>query len=98
MTPEGKLKAKVKELLKKHDAYFHMPVTGGWGAATLDFLVCIKGQFIAIETKAPGKKATARQHLICEQIIAAGGKAWIIDDIGQLAIYLNSLHVARPCD
>jgi len=78
-TPEGKVKDKVKKLLKKYDCYYFMPVQAGYGAATLDFLVCCKGQFIGIETKAPGKKATERQQLTMNQMWEAGGMSLVVD-------------------
>lgn len=52
----------------------------GLGAATLDDLVCLRGRFIGIEYKAPGKVPTARQNLTMEQIRQAGGIALWGDD------------------
>lgn len=78
-TPEGKVKDKVKRLLKKHGAYFFMPVQTGYGASTLDILCCVSGVFVAVETKAPGKKPTARQEVIISQIRSAGGFVFVID-------------------
>ena len=72
-TPEGKVKDRVKRLLKKYGCYWFMPVQSGYGAPTLDILVCCRGVFLAIETKAPGKKPTPRQELIIQQIVSAGG-------------------------
>lgn len=79
MTPEGKVKAEVKKYLKERGAYFFMPVQSGYGAATLDFLVCLNGKFVAIETKAPGKKLTARQCVVQDAIVDAGGLTIVID-------------------
>lgn len=79
MTPEGKVKDEVKKYLTERGAYFFMPVQSGYGAATLDFLVCLNGKFIALETKAPGKKLTARQKIIAEQIADAGGYVIRVD-------------------
>jgi len=77
-----------------------MPATGGYGSSgTPDFLVCrpvvvtldmvgqVMGEFIGIETKAPGKRnnTTALQDQQIEGIIAAGGRAVVIDDVSQLA-------------
>lgn len=78
-TPESKVKQKVKEILKKHGAYWHMPVQTGYGAPALDFHVCFKGHYLGIETKAPGKKPTPRQELIIDDIKEAGGKTLVID-------------------
>ena len=67
-TPEGKIKVKVRELLKKYNVYYFQPVQMGYGAAGLDFhcVVCWKHIAVAffIETKAPGKKPTDRQNIL----------------------------------
>lgn len=71
-TLEGGLKAKVKAFLKDRGAYFFMPVPTGYGTPTLDFIGCYKGNFFAIETKAPGKKPTPRQTLTIQQMQTRG--------------------------
>jgi len=93
ITPEGKIKAHVKILLKKAGAYYHCPVQNGMGAPALDFHVCLPvkitpdmvgktvGMYLGIETKAPGKKPTARQLLTAKEITAAHGEVAIIDGI-----------------
>lgn len=78
-TPEGRVKDKVKKILIKHGAYYHMPVTNGMGAPTLDFIACHGGRFCGIETKAPGKFATPRQELTMRAMERAGGKTLVID-------------------
>jgi hypothetical protein len=91
MTPEGKVKALVKAWLKERNAYAFMPVQTGYGVATLDFLCCIHGRFVAIETKAPGGKLTPRQQRTMAEIASAGGIAWIVrgvDDLQALALRL----------
>lgn len=91
ITPEGRVKASVKILLKKAGAYYHCPVQNGMGAPALDFHVCLPvkitqamvgktmGLYLGIETKAPGKKPTARQLLTIKEITAAHGEVAIID-------------------
>lgn len=92
MTPEGKVKAKVKRLLDKYKArYEFWPVPYGYGASTLDCLICYRGQFIAVETKAPGKKPTDRQKMIIENIRQAGGAAFVVDGDDGLAELENHL-------
>jgi len=83
-TPEAKVKDDVKKYLDSIETYYFMPVQTGYGATTLDFLVCYKGVFIGIETKAPGRKATARQRRVIENIKKAGGHAFVVDDVKQL--------------
>jgi len=101
VTPEGKVKAKVKRLLDKYKArYEFWPVPYGYGASTLDCLICFCGRFIAIETKAPGKKPTDRQKMIIEKIRHAGGVAIVIDGdegLTQLEDHLESIkHATHP--
>jgi len=79
MTPEAKVKASVKEVLKKHGAYWHCPVQNGMGAPSLDFICCFQGRYFAVETKAPGKKPTPRQLITIAAIHAAGGEVFVID-------------------
>lgn len=81
MTPEGKVKARVKKLLKKYSAYGHMPVQSGFGKPSLDFICCHKGYFIAIETKAGNKQPTTRQEITMNEIRAAGGFVFLINEV-----------------
>jgi len=60
--------------------------TGFGKSGVPDFLVCANGRFVAIETKAPGKRnnTTAMQKLQITAINASGGIAVVIDDVSQL--------------
>ena len=83
-TPEARLKKEVKQFLTNCNAYFFMPVQTGYGKTTVDFLCCIKGRFVAIETKTVGKTPTALQMLTLRQINAAGGFGIWTDNIEKL--------------
>lgn len=80
MTPEGKIKKRLREKLKelKH-RYIFMPVQSGLGASTLDYLCCINGCFVGIETKKPGGKMAPRQEIVAAEIEAAGGIVFLVD-------------------
>jgi hypothetical protein len=80
MTPEGKVKAVVKRVLKEIGAYQHWPVQTGMGAPCLDCHGCYKGKYFAIETKAPGKLPTARQYMTKGAIEQAGGIVLVTDN------------------
>lgn len=81
MTPEAKVKKKVKEILKELGVYYTMPVTGGYGNSGVpDFIICIAGLFYAIETKANGGKPTALQLKNHDDIRKAGGIAIVVDE------------------
>jgi hypothetical protein len=82
-TPEGKIKAMVKKALASLDPnhYSFMPVQSGFGTTGLDFFLCIRGKFIAVETKADHtKKLRPRQIGVMDQIHLAGGKVFIVYD------------------
>ena len=85
MTPEGEVKAAVRELLKEHGAYWHCPVQNGMGKPSLDFVCCHRGRYFAVETKADGKKMTKRQELTAADIIAAGGRVFDVVGVSGLA-------------
>lgn len=91
MTPEGKVKAKVKVALKSlgSDCWRFMPVQNGFGSVSLDFMLCYKGRFIAIETKAPGKTLTPLQETTKAQMEAAGGIVLVVWDEPSLAIAMK---------
>ena len=78
-TPEGKVKAKVKKILMEYRAYQHWPVQAGYGNPTLDCIACYRGLYLAIETKAPGKKPTERQKMTIRHMQEAGATVFVID-------------------
>jgi hypothetical protein len=80
-TPEGRVKDKVRKALKSLEpAYSFMPVQNGMGAPGLDWYCCVYGQFVAIETKVPGKKITPRQRQTALAIKRAHGTVFVIRD------------------
>lgn len=91
MTPEGRVKVKVKKALDKlgADCWRFMPVQTGFGAPALDFLLSVRGRFVAIETKAPGKTLTPLQETTKAAIEAAGGIVLIVWDEDSLAIAMK---------
>lgn len=81
MTPEGKVKKKVLEMLTSSGAYYCMPVTGGYGRSGVpDIIACLHGKFLAIECKAGDNKPTALQEKALADIQRAGGSALVINE------------------
>lgn len=81
MTPEKKVKTKVRQILDKIGCYHFMPATGGYGASGVpDIVVCYKGKFIGIECKANGNKPTKLQLKHLNNITLAGGMSLVIDE------------------
>ena len=80
-TPESKVKAKIKAILKKHDIYYAMPIGTGYGNSGVpDFLCCLNGKFFAIEAKAGKGTTTALQEKNLKNIIESGGDAWVVNE------------------
>lgn len=93
MTPEGKVKKQVVDLLKQWGAYYFFPVTGGYGRSGVpDIIACIGGDFIAIECKAGTNRPTQLQKRNLDLIGVAGGWPWEIneDDIQEFRSWLTS--------
>lgn len=87
MTPEGKVKARVVKTLKKLEAYYFFPATGGYGrSGVADVIVCYRGLFIAIECKAGSNTPTALQDRELQKVRGAAGLALVIneDNVGDL--------------
>jgi Holliday junction resolvase len=81
MTPEGKVKDKIKKHLKSKEIYYVMPATGGYGnSGAPDILVCHKGKFYGLEVKAGKNEPTALQMDNLQRIEDNGGYAVVINE------------------
>jgi hypothetical protein len=91
VTPEGRVKKMVNKALSMlgADCWRFMPVQTGYGIPALDYLLSVRGRFVAIETKAPGKKLTPLQESTKAAIEAAGGIVLVVWDEGSLAIAMK---------
>jgi len=94
MTPEGKVKAEVKKILKQYDVWYFMPVAGRSVGGVPDFICCVQGQFLAIETKAGSGQLTPLQKATLISIDRAGGSTLVIhpENIESLRTALLMLH------
>ena len=82
MTPESKVKTKIKMILDSMGAYFIQPVGTGFGSSGApDIVACYKGFFIGIEAKAGKGKTTALQELNLAKIKMMGGLALVINEM-----------------
>jgi hypothetical protein len=81
VTPESKVKDRIKKILKAHGVYYAMPHGAGYGNAGVpDFLCCVRGYFLAIEAKAKGGKPTALQVRNMDDIRKAGGVSLVVNE------------------
>ena len=94
MTPEAKVKAKVKKLLDQLRIYYFFPATHGYGRSGVpDIIGCFMGLFVAIECKAGKGQLTGLQELELTKIKAAGGFTFVAreDNIDELKEKLTCL-------
>lgn len=96
ITPEGKVKARVRRTLEINKVYHFMPATGGYGRSGVpDFVGCYRGYFFAIECKAGNKKPTALQEKELQRIRDAGGYVFVINETNEKDVqnWLNMMTV-----
>lgn len=96
-TPEGRVKMMVREILDNTpDTWYFMPVQNGMGQSGIpDFICCVRGKFLGIETKSKysSRKLTALQAKQIRMIENSRGRAVVIneDNIGELKQILQDL-------
>lgn len=99
MTPEGRVKAAVKKVLSAAGIWFFCPVSNGMGRHGIPDFVCCKptvitqdmvgstiGEFVAFETKAPGKRGNVSPlQLDChDEIRHVSGRVFVVDEASQV--------------
>ena len=92
MTPEGKVKSKVRDMLKRVGAWYTTPIASAYSRAGVpDYLACHAGRFIAIECKAGNGKTTKLQDRELAAIKATGGIVFVVNEsnIGELRSFLG---------
>lgn len=81
MTPEGKVKRKVVEVLKKHDVWYFFPANNGFGKSGIpDIIAIVDGHFVGVEVKSATGKPTELQKICGKQIEEAGGTWMVVSD------------------
>lgn len=90
-TPEGQIKIVCRKYLREKGCYLFSPVQVGYGAPTLDDLVCWRGRFLGIEYKIPGKDMTSRQEKTTCQMTAAGAIVVTVHSLPELVEFMEML-------
>jgi hypothetical protein len=94
VTPEGYSKLAVKEVFERHrhDLWWYMPVSGGYGQHGIpDYIVCCCGLFLAVECKAEKGKLSALQIMQLTRITDAAGVALVVwgTDVMELEAWIT---------
>ena len=82
LTPEGKVKRRLTEMLRRHKVWYFFPGNNGFGKSGLpDIIAIVRGRFVGIEVKADKtKKPTALQWKTGREIKEAGGDWFLVYD------------------
>lgn len=92
MTPESKVKAKVRQILEVNNWWHYVAVAGPFTVHGIpDIMCCKNGQLLGVEVKAPGKRknTTANQDRVMREMDAAGAWTIVVDDPQQLIDFLK---------
>jgi len=94
MTPEAKVKAKVKKILDSYSTYYFMPIGGPYASRGVpDIVGSYKGKFFAIECKAGKGKLSMLQERALRLINESGARAIMVneDNLDDVVTLLESL-------
>lgn len=84
----------IKAYLEMIPNLFYWKEHGGfYGTAGIpDIIICYKGQFLALECKAKGRKPTLLQKVTINKIARAGGTAVVIYSLDEVKELLKKIH------
>lgn len=83
-TPESKVKQKIKRFLDAQGVYHFSPIGGPYSTQGIpDIICCVRGRFLGIEVKAPGREnnVTALQRHNIDRINGSGGQAIVASSV-----------------
>jgi len=92
--PESRLQRKIRKALESaYPGSFWFKVHGGpfQKAGLPDLIGCVRGTFIALEVKMPGKEPTEVQRFVMSQILSAGGYAGYVTSVEEAIEAINRL-------
>lgn len=94
MTPEGKVKKAIRDVLDSMGTQYFMPEHMGMGqTGVVDFICCVGGHYLAIEAKAGDNNPTWKQWEFMRDVVNSGGSALVIheDNVHSLAGFIRSV-------
>lgn len=79
LTPEGKVKKRLTDMLRRHKVWYFYPGNNGLGKSGIpDIIAIIRGQFVGIEVKADKKRKPTALQLKTGRDIEESGGAWLL--------------------
>lgn len=67
----------------------------GLGTGSADLIACVRGRFVAIEVKAPGKKLRPEQEMWGNVVTESGGLYIMIDNEEEIPTLFNNFRNLR---
>lgn len=100
-TPEGRVKRRLTDMLRRHRVWYFFPGNNGFGKSGLpDVIAIVRGRFVGIECKADKtKKPTALQWKTGRDITEAGGMWFLVyddDTIATVQQYIQEIKRDAP--
>lgn len=100
MTPENKVKKKIKDWMKKKGIFNVSIAAGRYSTVGIsDRLACVDGRFVAIEIKASdNSKPTPLQQIFIDNVIEAGGVGFVTYSVEHMEKMFNQFGLKIPED
>jgi Holliday junction resolvase len=96
MTPEAKVKKRVKEMLDHLEIYHFSPPGMGLGRSGIpDLICCANGHFVAIECKAGKGQTTALQERELNAITIANGHVFVARESNLEELYERLIWIIK---
>lgn len=82
MKKEADVKAAIKKILASlPNCWWYMPVQTGYGVRGVpDFIICLSGHFIGLETKFGGNTLSPHQQIQRDKIVRAYGDYYVVTE------------------
>jgi len=93
-TPEGKVKAKVREIFKRYQIHYnHIAASQFSKAGAPDYVCCVNGFFLAVEVKAGKGVQTEPQKIEQASVEKSMGRYFVINEtnLNTLEMYIYAL-------
>ncbi len=99
LTPEGKIKRKVSELLKRYNVWYFYHANNGFGKSGIpDVIACVDGHLLGIEVKSNKNSKPSELQKICGAEIQEAGGIWLVvydeETLAELETIIRKLDVS----
>lgn len=90
---ESQIQKQFKEWLDKQTDLKHWKTNDQYTRGVSDIPMCLRGLFVAIELKVPGKEPTALQQKFIDEVVEAGGIACWCDTVKKCVSVVETIRL-----